>query len=117
MNPPPKRKLLPDISVTTHDGQIFQLWNFRQRTHVTLLYERGANSEALLKLADEAKARQKTWDWLGVKILVVCQMPTEFPGGLYLIDRYGILVNYVEAIDEPWDLIEKEYLYLEARQC
>jgi hypothetical protein len=117
MNPLEKKQLLPDIAVTDVAGQIHQLWNFRQRTHLTLIYDPSAAPDARSALSRAVLSRQKMWDWLKVKVLVLSEMPAEFPAGVYLIDRYGYLVAYLADLSNPWAEIEKEYIYMEAGQC
>jgi len=108
---------MPDIVVKDASGRALRLWDFRQKTHVTLIYDPAASAESRRALEADIAAREKTWTWLALKIFVVSEMPAEFPAGVYLIDRYAHLANVVTDLSNLWEKIEKEYIYLEARQC
>jgi hypothetical protein len=110
-------KQMPDLVFKDASGQTRRLWDFRQKTHIALIHAPALTPAGLAEVHSAIAARQKTWTWLALKIFVVTEMPPDYPAGIYLIDRYAHLANYFPELADPWDKIEKEYIYLEARQC
>ncbi len=107
-----KNKLVPDIEITDLSGEKFRLWDFRQKTHLLVLFGAGA-AEAKAKL-DEKK---KIMDWLGLRIIAGGAPPAEFPAGAAAIDKFGRLIATYPLTDDLGDIVEKDLIYYEAKHC
>lgn len=110
-------KLVPDEHVTDLDGQTHRLWDYRQKGHLLLVYEPGADLDRLRGWAAEAEKYRKTWDWLGVRSLVLKAAPADWTAGAYAIDRFGRFLVRLPLDAALWQKAETEFLYYEARHC
>jgi hypothetical protein len=107
-----KNELLPDIEITDVDGQKHRLWDYRQKTHLVLLFGDGAAASAA-----GLTAKRKVLDWLGIRVIACGPPPAGFEVGATGVDRYGRFLDHWPFGDDLIDRIEKEFLYYEARHC
>ncbi len=110
-------KLIPNWVVKDHAGGQHTLWDYRQKSHVVLLYDPQSNVLTRDRWLTAIEADKKQWDWLNVKILVITDGPKELAPGAYAIDRYGLFLNGYPISSWSFDDLEKEFLYYEARHC
>lgn len=107
-----KNELVPDIEISDLSGQKFRLWDFRQKTHLLLLFGEGAAA------AEAALAqKKKLMDWLGLRVIASGPPPDGFPSGATAVDRYGRLIASYPFDEALADRVEKELVYYEARHC
>jgi hypothetical protein len=107
-----KNELLPDIEIVDLTGKGQRLWDFRQKTHLLLIFGEGA-----ARVDAALAAKRKLWDWLGVRIIACAQPAPGFENGAYAVDRYGRFIEWFALDDELADRAEKEFLYYDARHC
>src|SRR5882762_2662153 len=88
-----KGKQVPNWIVKDHEGQAHSLWDYRQKSHVALLYDPVSNADTIRRWLTAIEADRKQWDWLNVRILVVSAAPIDMAPGIYAIDRYGTFLN------------------------
>ncbi len=112
-----KGKRIPNWPLIDIEGTSFELWNFRQKNHVILLYDPKTAPETIAQWKQAILADQKQWDWLNAKVLVVKKAPQEMAPGAYVIDRYGMFWNYFSPGHWTFDDLEKDLMYYEARHC
>jgi hypothetical protein len=112
-----KGKLIPNIEVMDQRGVRHALWDYRQKTHVALIVDASLSADGRAALATGAAERQKTWEWLGVRVLVAGSAPDGVADGVYAIDRYGELWDILPLGDGLWERLEKSYMYYEACNC
>jgi len=105
-------KLVPDVEITDLSGQKLRLWDFRQKTHLLVLFGAGA-AEAKTKLDD----KKKIMDWLGLRVIASGAPPEGFPTGALAIDKFGQVINTYPFTDDLADVVEKELIYYEAKHC
>jgi hypothetical protein len=110
-------KLVPNWVIKDHEGQKHTIWDYRQKSHVALIHDPGADKKTIQKWVTAIAADSKQWDWLNVKVLVVASAPKELQPGAYAIDRYGIFLNNFPATRWGFDDLEREFLYYEAHHC
>jgi hypothetical protein len=110
-------KQIPNWVIKDHAGQKHTLWDYRQKSHVVLLYSPESRPETVERWLSAIQADRKQWEWLNVKFLVVSEGPKGLVPGAYAIDRYGIFINRYAAANWGFDDLEKEFLYYEARHC
>jgi hypothetical protein len=112
-----KGELIPNWVVQDHEGKSHSLWDFRQKSHVALLYDPASGEETVKRWLGAIAADQKQWDWLNVKFIVVSSAPKEMAPGIYAIDRYGTFLNAFPTSHWNFDTLEREFLYYEACHC
>jgi hypothetical protein len=112
-----KGKLVPNWTVTDEEGRPHGLWDYRQKSHVILLYDPQADAAARAGWHQEIKTNNKQWDWLKVIFVMVAQAPETLPPGVYVIDRYGRLWNFYPPKEWTFEGLEKDLVYYEARHC
>ncbi len=99
------------------DGLTHDLWDYRQKSHVLLLYDPQASAETLSRWQAAVQADQKQWDWLNAKVLIISKAPKEVSPGAYVVDRYGMFWNYFSPDHWTFDDLERDLVYYEARHC
>ena len=112
-----KGKRVPNWSIKDHSGQSHDLWDYRQKSHILLLYEPEASKEIQAHWEKAIVADRKQWDWLNTKVIIVRQAPKEVSPGAYVVDRYGMFWNYFSPGHWTFDDLEKDLMYYEARHC
>jgi len=110
-------KRIPNWSIKDHEGDKHVLWDYRQKSHLVLLYDPECRQETVSRWLSAIEADRKQWDWLNVKILIVKEAPKDLAPGAYAIDRYGMFLNNYPATNWGFDDLEKEFLYYEASHC
>jgi hypothetical protein len=110
-------KVIPDGSVKDFQGRSYRLSDFRQKSHVILIYEPQASRQILERWTAAIGADQKQWAWLNATVLVAQEVTAELKPGVYVIDRYGTLLNYSVPGNWSFDALERELLYYEAAHC
>jgi hypothetical protein len=110
-------KRIPNWTVKDQDGKKHVLWDYRQKSHLVLLYDPEAGKDVRERWGLALAADQKQWDWLNVKPLIVSSGPKEMAPGVYAIDRYGMFLNSFPPSRWNFDDLEKEFLYFEAYHC
>jgi hypothetical protein len=116
-NLPQRGQLIPGWTIKDSAGQPHALWDYRQKSHVLLLWEPEASAETRRRWLSAIEADRKQWDWLNVEVLIVAEAPAQMSPGAYAIDRYGILLNMFPASRWKFDDLEKEFLFYEAKHC
>ncbi len=112
-----KGKRIPNWHITDVDGNAHDVWDFRQKSHVILLYDPQADAVTVGHWQKAIKADRKQWDWLNAKILIVTDAPKEMASGAYVIDRYGMLWNYFAPDAWTFEDLDRDLMYYEARHC
>ena len=112
-----KGELFPAVSAMDQQGRSVDVGYFNQRSHVILISTPNALEAELAALKAEVKSRQKTWDWLHAIILFTSEPFDFLSSGAYAIDRYGRFIDFFPITPDVWDLLEKEFIYHEARHC
>ena len=108
--------LMPNLSAQDRLGRAVRLWDYRQKSHVALLLAPEAEA-GIWRSWDELIAQNgKIWTWLGIEFLRGSQVPG-LAEGLYLMDRYGQLIQFLPPGQWTADQIEQTYLYHEAARC
>lgn len=107
-----KNQLVPDIAITDLAGQIHRLWEFRQKTHLLILFGEGAD-----RAGDALAEKKKIMDWLGLRVIACGAPPDGFSAGAVAIDRFGRLMETYPLTDDLADRVEKDLIYYEARHC
>jgi hypothetical protein len=111
-------ELVPNLSIQDAGGVAYNLWDFRQKSHLALIYDPSSGPEALTERAAAISARQKEWDWLNVKIILVSATdPHTLNPGLHVIDRHGRLIKSFPLTRDLLAELESELIYYEARHC
>jgi hypothetical protein len=109
--------LIPNWRVKDLAGEIHSLWDYRQKTHIVLLYDPESDSKTTDRWLSAIQADQNQWNWLNVKFLIAREAPPEAVPGVYAIDRYGILLATYAIGKWNFDELEREFLYYEAKHC
>ncbi len=112
-----KGKRIPNWQVKDLGGNSHDLWDYRQKSHLLLLYDPHASSETLQRWEKAVQADQKQWDWLNTKVLIIQKAPKDVVPGAYVVDRYGMFWNYFSPGHWTFDDLEKDLVYYEARHC
>jgi hypothetical protein len=112
-----KGKRVPDWKITDIDGNVHALWDYRQKSHLLLLFDPQASADTVLRWQKAIVADRQQWDWLQTKILIVAKAPEGMAPGAYVIDRYGMFWNYFSPGHWTFDDLEKDLVYYEARHC
>jgi hypothetical protein len=107
-----KNELVPDIEIEDLTGKKYRLWDFRQKTHVLVLFGDGA-AAAEIAFAE----KKKTMEWLGLRVIACGAPPAGFEPGATAIDRYGRVIGAWPFDVTLADRVEKELVYYEARHC
>ena len=110
-------KRIPDWTLQDVEGIQHTLWDYRQKSHVVLIYDPDRKTDQVQHWKAAIEADRKQWDWLNVKILLVDQPPKGMEPGIYAIDRYGIFMNRYPTTQWNFDMLERDYLYYEAYHC
>lgn len=108
---------IPDWQVQDNSGKTHDLSDFRQKSHILILFDPAASQETLACWQKAVQADQKQWDWLNTKVLIVTKAPKEMAPGAYIVDRYGIFWTYYSPGHWTFDELEKDLVYYEARHC
>jgi hypothetical protein len=112
-----KGKRLPNWRVKDVDGNSHNLWDYRQKSHLLLLIDPAATEETRLRWQTAVQADQKQWDWLNAKVIIVEHPPKEVSPGAYVVDRYGVFLNYFSPGHWTFDDLERDLVYYEAQHC
>lgn len=110
-------KRIPNWTVKDSEGEKHVLWDYRQKTHLVLLYDPEASADVRKRWLSAVEADKKQWDWLNVKTLVVTSAPKDMTPGIYAIDRYGMFLSQFPTSRWSFDDLEREFLYYEAYHC
>src|SRR4051812_30264169 len=86
-------KLIPNWSVKDLDGEKHVLWDYRQKSHLVLIYDPKREKETVERWKQAIAADRKQWDWLNVRVLLIADAPKDLEAGIYAIDRYGLFIN------------------------
>ena len=107
-----KNELLPNIEMVDRAGAVHRLWDYRQKTHLLLLFgNRASAGEAAME------AKKKTLDWLGVRVIACPLPPADLEPLAYAVDRYGRFIDAYPIDQDLAERVEKDFLYYEARHC
>jgi hypothetical protein len=112
-----KGKRIPNWQVKDLEGNAHELWDYRQKAHLLLLYDPEAKPETRVRWQKAIVADRTQWDWLNTKVIVVDRAPQDMVPGVYVVDRYGIFWNYFSPGHWTFDDLEKDLVYYEARHC
>lgn len=112
-----KGKRIPNWKLTDVGGAAHEVWDYRQKSHVVVLYDPKASADTVGRWQKAIQADQKQWDWLKTKVLIVNEAPGEVVPGVYVIDRYGMFWNYFSPDQWTFEALEKDLVYYEARHC
>lgn len=112
-----KGKRIPNWSVQDREKEDHTLWDYRQKTHVVLVYEPEADAQTHERWTSAIRADRKQWEWLNVYFLFAKKGPSEMAPGTYLIDRFGMLQNYYAPGTWTFETLERDWIYYEARHC
>jgi len=112
-----KGKRIPNWTVKDNEGESRVLWDYRQKSHLVLIYDPEADADKRRHWRAAIHVDRKQWDWLNAALLLVKAAPEEMTPGIYLIDRYGFFLNYFPLDRWNFDDLEREFLYYEARHC
>ena len=110
-------KQIPNWMVKDHRGEKQSLWDYRQKSHLVLLYDPQSQPATVKRWLAAIEADKKQWVWLNVTWLVVKEAPKGLAPGVYAIDRYGLFINTYPVTNWGFDDLEKEFLYYEAAHC
>jgi hypothetical protein len=112
-----KGQRAPNWSLEDIGGQSHDLWDYRQKSHLLLLYEPEAPPAKVGRWQAAILADQKQWDWLEARVIIVKKAPKDVVPGVYVIDRYGMFWNYFSPGHWTFDDLERDLIYYEARHC
>ena len=112
-----KGKRAPNWPLKDVEGKACDLEDFRQKSHVLLLYEPEASAATVGRWQAAIRADQKQWDWLNARVIIVKHAPKEVVPGAYVVDRYGTFWNYFSPAHWTFDDLERDLIYYEARHC
>jgi hypothetical protein len=112
-----KGKRVPNWEIKDVSGDAHSLWDYRQKSHVVLIYDPEATKATLEHWQKAIQIDRSQWDWLNAKVLVVKKAPAEMSPGAYVVDRYGMFWNYFSPGHWTFDDLEKDLVYYEARHC
>ena len=110
-------KLIPNWEIKDQEGQKRSLWDYRQKSHVVLLYDPESDAKTIARWLSAIQADKKQWDWLNVSFLIAREAPKDVAPGAYAIDRYGIFLNRYPSGKWGFDELEREFLSYEAKHC
>jgi len=108
---------LSNFTFKTYEEQSFSLWDFRQKSHLILIWDPSLTLTAQSKILREREEQIQRWNWLGLKVLIVKEVSPALDPGVYAIDRFAELIRIFPLTDWSWDMLEKEFLYYEACHC
>lgn len=108
---------VPNWTLQDHAGDTHALWDYRQKTHLVLIYDPTATLETSNRWRSAIELDRKQWDWLNAKILIIKKAPDEMAPGVYIVDRYGLFMTYFSLERWSFDELEKEFVYYEAKHC
>jgi hypothetical protein len=109
--------LVPDAEVMDLKGGIHHLWDYRQKSHVALLYNPSSREEKFEACRKAVQINESHWDWMNVSFLMLTRLNDHFENGMYIIDRYGRLIKFHPGSEWTLEDVEKELTYYEARHC
>ncbi len=112
-----KGKRIPNWQVKDMEGRQHDLWEYRQKSHVVVLYDPKATRETIGHWQKAIHADRKQWEWLNTVILIAQDVPPEVVPGAYVVDRYGMFWNYFSPDQWSFDGLERDLVYYEARHC
>jgi hypothetical protein len=112
-----KGKRIPHWQVKDVAGIAHDLWDYRQKAHLLLLYDPEAEAETYGRWQKAIEADRKQWDWLNTKVIIIDRAPKEMAPGAYVVDRYGMFWNYFSPGHWTFDDLEKDLVYYEAQHC
>lgn len=108
---------LPNWKVQDSVGQAHELWNFRQKSHLVIIYDPEATPDMQKRWQEAVHMDRKQWEWLNASVLIAKQAPADVSPGVYLVDRYGAFMTYFPLTHWNFDDAEREFIYYEARHC
>jgi hypothetical protein len=112
-----KGKRIPNWHLKDAEGNSHDVWDYRQKKHLVLLYDPDASKETIDRWQKAIAADRAQWDWLDAVVLIVAKAPPEMGPGAYVIDRYGMFWNYFSVGHWTFDDLERDLVYYEARHC
>lgn len=112
-----KGKPIPDWTLKDHQGRTLRLSDFRQKSHVVMLYEPQSSRQKVERWLSAIQSDHTQWDWLGATLVVAREAPAEVAPGVYVADRCGTFLNYFAPGLWTFDEVERELLYYEAAHC
>lgn len=108
---------IPDWKVQDSTGRSHKLWDYRQKSHLVLLYDPEAKADTWKRWESAIHTDRKQWDWLNAKVLILKKGPKDMVPGIYLVDRYGMFMSHFPLDRWNFDDLEREFIYYEARHC
>ena len=112
-----KGKRIPNWNVKDVEGKSHDLWDYRQKSHLLLLSDPEASKDTLERWQKAMQADHKQWEWLNAKVIIVNRAPKEMAPGAYVVDRYGMFLNYFSPGHWTFDDLERDLVYYEASHC
>jgi hypothetical protein len=112
-----KGKRIPNWNLKDVEGKSHDLWDYRQKAHLLLLYDPEASKDTIVRWQKAVQADQKQWDWLSAKVIIIHKAPKEVVPGAYVVDRYGMFWDYFSPGNWTFDDLERDLVYYEARHC
>src|SRR6202158_2593985 len=112
-----KGKRIPNWQGKDLEGTAHDLWDYRQKSHLLLLYDPEASPETRGRWQKAVEADRKQWDWLNAKVIIIDHAPKEGAPGGYVVDRFGMFWNYFSPGHWTFDDLERDLVYYEAQHC
>jgi len=112
-----KGERAPNWLLKDSEGQTHVLSEFRQKSHVLIVYDPEVPAATIRHWQAAIQADQKQWEWLNTRVLIVRQAPKEVVPGVYIVDRFGLFWNYFSPGHWTFDDLERDLIYYEARHC
>ena len=110
-------KLVPNLTITPYTGAPQALWDFRQKSHVVVIYDPQAKPGIVAHWQAAIDADRPQWSWLNVTVLIAKAVSEPLEPGVYAIDRYGEFMTTLPLAHWSFDTLEKEFIYYEACHC
>jgi len=107
----------PNWTFEDLDGKSYSLWDFRQKSHVVIVYDPNLSRKDRERWQTEITAHAEKWEWLRVKFIFAAKGPADVPPNVLFVDRWGTL--YQRFALDAWSFaqLENEVVYYEARHC
>ena len=93
-----KGKRIPNWQVKDLEGNAHQLWDYRQKSHLLLLFDPKASTTTLQHWQKAVQIDQKQWDWLNAKIIII-KNSLVGPRGLGALRPFALLVTSGRPLD------------------
>jgi hypothetical protein len=112
-----KGKVVPNWTWTSKEGQVRNIWDWRQKSNVILIVAPKATEEQARLWQTGIEAERKQWLWLNAEIFIITEPPADLPAGVYAMDRYGCWIRTWPLEAWTFEELQREYVYYEARHC